>query len=201
MPGIGRADPDMNWWSISPLWWLCDRFEGREAARLSCPSPERNSLMHKLALATAAVVAALAIAAIPATAAKKVTLRFFSQVESGKVTDTSGNPVNGAPKVGDVLSATDRDFVGNHKHHAKRYTVTDHLVCTFTVLPSTALCGGEFAIGGSMLLVEHATFDLGSSKLTFPITGGTGRYKGMTGTGVSNNVGNGGDSDVVIKLH
>ena len=37
--------------------------------------------------------------------------------------------------------------------------------------------------------------------LNFPLTGGTGRFKGMTGTGVSKNIGNGDDSDVVIKLH
>jgi hypothetical protein len=153
-----------------------------------------------VALSAAVATAALGIAAIPATAAKKVELRFFSQLESVKITDASGNPVSGAPKVGDVVSVSDRDFVGNHKRHAKRYTVTDHLVCTMTAAPLTGICNGEFAIGGSMLLVEHATLDLVSSKLTFPITGGTGRYKGAKGTGVSTDVGSGDDSDTVIKL-
>ena len=157
--------------------------------------------MRKLVLAVAAAVAALAIAAIPATAAKKVQLRYFSQIESASVTDASGNPVNGPPSVGSVLRVTDRDFAGNHKRHEKRYSVTDHLVCTITALPATGTCDGQFAIGGSMLFVEHATLDVSSDKLTFPITGGTGRFKGMTGTGVSKNVGKGDDSDVVIKLH
>jgi hypothetical protein len=157
--------------------------------------------MRRFVPLAAAVIAALGILAIPATAAKKVQLRFFSQLESAKITDSSGNPVNGAPKVGDVLRVTDRDFVGNHRKHEKRYSATDHLVCTITALPATGVCDGQFAIGGSMLFVEHTTLDVSGSTLNFPITGGTGRFKGMTGTGVSKNVGNGDDSDVVIRLH
>jgi hypothetical protein len=87
MPGIGRAAAGMNWWSFSPLWWLCRRSGEGEAC-------------------------------VPVS----------------------------APRRKETLNASART-------------------------------------------------------LNFPLTGGTGRFKGMTGTGVSKNIGNGDDSDVVIKLH
>ncbi len=145
----------------------------------------------------ACAIAALAIAAIPATASKTVELRFFSQLESAKLTDAAGNPVDRPPQPGDKLGVTDRDFLGNHKHHAKRYTATDHLSCV-VVDSNTGLCDGQFAIGGSMLLVEHMTLNVAASTSSFRITGGTGRYKGAKGTAVSTNVGD--DSDIVIRL-
>jgi hypothetical protein len=74
-------------------------------------------------------------------------------------------------------------------------------VCTITAAPATGTCDGQFAIGGSMLFVEHATLDLQADKLSFPISGGSGRYKGAKGSGVSTNVGTSDDSDIVIKLH
>jgi hypothetical protein len=156
-----------------------------------------------LAVATTAAMALSTLGASPADASKRVQLRFFSHQASSSITDPAGNPVtdlsNGfAP--GDKIVATDVNYAGNHKHHAKRYSSTDHLVCTFTGA-TTAVCDGQFAIGGSMLLVENVTIDFSNPKLSFPITGGTGKFRGRTGALVSTSLGNGDNSDDVINLH
>ena len=131
--------------------------------------------MHKrLLVALISVCAFAAVAAIPATASKRITLKYFSKVESASVTDANGNPLAGEPTVGSHLEVTDRNYLGNHKKHERKYSSTDHLNCTFTGT-NTALCDGQFAIGGSMLLVQHQ------------------------GTAVSTNIGD--NSDDVITLH
>ncbi len=157
----------------------------------------------RLVLVVAAAVAALALAAASAGAATKI--KFFQKGESASLTDSSGHPVtdpNATPTTGDKIDLTDRDFVGNHKRHAKRYTATDHLSCTFTA-PTTALCNGQFAIGGSLLLAEDVTVNLDFSKPTIvvPITGGTGVFQHVKGTVTTKQVGSSGDSDVTISLH
>ena len=155
--------------------------------------------MHKrLLVALISVCAFAAVAAIPATASKKVTLKYFSKVESATVTDANGAPLTGEPTVGSHLEVTDRNYLGNHKKHERKYSSTDHLVCTFTG-PNTALCDGQFAIGGSMLLVQHQNITFKDAGLTVAITGGTGKFKGMKGTVVSTNIGD--NSDDVITLH
>lgn len=159
--------------------------------------------MGRLVLVGAAALAAFAFAAASAGAATKI--KFFQKGESASLTDSSGHPVtdpNATPTTGDKLDLTDRDFVGNHKRHAKRYTATDHLSCTFTAA-TTALCNGQFAIGGSLLLAEDVTVNLDFSKPTIvvPITGGTGVFQHVKGTVTSKQVGSNGDSDVTISLH
>jgi hypothetical protein len=153
-----------------------------------------------VALVVAGTVAAMVVATAPAGAAKKVHLKFFSQSESVSLTDPSGNPLtNRGPAAGDRLVATDRNFVGNHKRHAKGYTSTDHLTCTFTS-ENAAVCDGQFTIGPSMLLADHVSVNLTEDGLTLPVTGGTGRFKGMKGTTVSKSIAGSDDSDVVITL-
>ena len=157
-----------------------------------------------LALVVAAAVAVLALAAVPAGAAVK--FKFFQKGESSSLTDSSGNPItdpNVAPKAGDKFVVTDRDFVGNHKHHAKRYSATDHLACTFTSA-TEAVCDGQFAIRGSMLLAENVNVNLDFSKPTIvvPITGGTGVFHRVKGGSVTSTaVGDTGTSDVTISVH
>jgi hypothetical protein len=156
--------------------------------------------MPRALVAAAAVLAAAALVAAPAGAAGKAQLKFFSHVTSQSLTDASGNPLSGRePVAGDRIVVTDVNYAGNHKHHAKRYTSTDHLACTFTGADS-GVCDGQFNIGPSMLLTENATISFKDPRLTFPITGGTGRYRGAKGTIVSTSVGGSDDSDVVISL-
>jgi hypothetical protein len=155
---------------------------------------------HMWAPACLLSAAALAMFAVPAGAAKKSQLKFFSRNVSASVTDPSGNPPSGrGPAAGDKLVVTDLNFAGNHKHHARRYTSTDHLVCTFSG-PATAVCDGQFTIGPSMLLSENVTVDLSGKQVTFPITGGTGEYRGAKGTIVNTSIAGSANGDVVIKL-
>jgi hypothetical protein len=156
----------------------------------------------RLVLVVAAAAAVLALATASAGAATK--LKFFQKGESQSLTDSSGHPItdpNAMPAAGDRIDLTDRDFVGNHKRHAKHYTATDHLVCTFTTA-TEALCNGQFAIGGSLLLAEDVNVNLDFSKPTIvvPITGGTGVFQHVKGTVTSTQL-KSGASDVVISLH
>jgi hypothetical protein len=95
------------------------------------------------------------------------------------------------------------DYVGNHKHHAKQATASDHLRCTITGAAgnsATAVCDAQIAIGGSMLLANHAKLTFGESNapIVVPINGGTGIYRHAHGTVISTSVGN--DSDLTVKV-
>ena len=153
---------------------------------------------HVWAPACLLSAAALALSAAPAGAAKQSQLKFFSHNVTTSITDPSGKPLTGGPVAGAKLVVTDVNYAGNHKRHARRYTSTDHLVCSFTG-PATGVCDGQFTVGPSMLLSENVTIDF-SAKLTFPITGGTGKYRGAKGTIVSTSIPGSADTDDVIKL-
>jgi hypothetical protein len=58
----------------------------------------------------------------------------------------------------------------------KRYSATGHLSCTFTG-PNVALCDGQFAFGGSMLLVQRQTITFTAAWLTVGITRGPGSWR------------------------
>jgi hypothetical protein len=156
------------------------------------------------AIIVAGVVIASA-AAKPAT----ITLHFFSKAQSFKLTDPSGKPVSptAIPGVGDVFDVTDLDYVGNHKHHAKQWTATDHLRCVFQTTPSaptgtaTAVCDGQIAIGGSMLLADHVTATLKENSSAVPLNVGTGIYRGYHGTATSVSIGNSPSSDFNVVIH
>jgi hypothetical protein len=87
-----------------------------------------------------------------------------------------------------VFEIDSLDYVGNHKRHAKRATMSDYLRCTFTA-DGAPDCFGYVAIGGSMLRFHG-----------FDIIGGTGRYQGATGKTVSNEEIPGGGSDFVVRV-
>ena len=96
-----------------------------------------------------------------------------------------------------------RRLLGNDKHHAKRSTASDHLRCTITGSTgdsATATCDAQIAIGGSMLLANHAklTFSESSAPVVVSINGGTGLYRHAHGTVTSTSVGN--NSDLTIKV-
>lgn len=153
-------------------------------------------------LALTVAIGALALAALPVGAAT-VKLRFFQQAESTTLFDSTGHVITDPkhePVAGDKLDLTDRLFVGNHKKHAKRYTATDHLRCTFTA-PTTGLCSGSIAIGGSMLLADDVTIDLSKQPLVINGTSGTGIYRKLKGSITIKGIPHTQNSDVVITLH
>jgi hypothetical protein len=159
----------------------------------------------RAALAAAGTVVAFALTAAPAGAA--TTLHFFQKPTLMKFVDSSGNPItnpNAPPVVGDQFITNDEDFVGNHKHHAKHFTASDHLVCTITSVTATggkATCNGEIAIGSSMLLAQNVPIELNNSpKSVVAINGGTGKFSHAKGSVTSTTIGKSNNSDLVVKL-
>lgn len=141
----------------------------------------------------------------PASAATQ-TLHFYSVSESMTLENAQGQPLgpNDAPVPGDIFDQTNRDYVGNNKHHAKNWTATDHLRCTFTSVNGnngTSSCNGEFASGNSLLLANDVTLTFrDNSTATVQINGGTGKYKGARGGVVSTPIGNSNNSNTTITL-
>jgi hypothetical protein len=141
-----------------------------------------------------------ALAAVPASA-KATTLHFFSKDVYVRLSDSSGKalPSNAQPAMGDRLSIAANDYAGNHKHHAKRATASDHIVCSITG-PSTALCDGSIALGGAMVLGDDFVLNFVSNAPTvLKITGGTGRYRHAHGSVVAKSV-TMNTSDLTIKI-
>ena len=157
--------------------------------------------MSRVRCAAASVAACAMMVAVGASvaAAKPVTLHFFSKQVYLRISDASGHPLpsNSAPGVGDRFSFASNDYVGNHKHHAKRPTASDHVVCTLTST-SAGLCDGTIAIGSSLILGDDFVLNFNSNITTVKITGGTGRYQHAQGDVINKNVGN--NSDVTIKI-
>ena len=127
-----------------------------------------------------------------AAARKTQTLHYFSKDVSVTVTHADGTVVRKPPfpdaEPGDVVEVNSLDYVGNHRHHARRWTASHHLRCEFeTAEPD---CVSYVAIGGSLLIFEG-----------FPgtLTDGTGRYQGATGR-VLKNKDVGGGSDIVARI-
>jgi hypothetical protein len=154
-------------------------------------------------ISVAAILAVSAAVAIPAlamdesqrnaTAGKTQTLRLFSKPASITLTTTDGTvirkPPYPEPKPGDVLDVNSLDYVGNHRHHAKRWSISDHVRCVFgTGEPD---CESQVAIGGSLLIFQGNPGTL---------INGTGRYQGATGRVLRNKEVRGG-SDIVARIH
>jgi len=132
----------------------------------------------------AAVTLLAAAIATPASAAPHKTLHFWSKETSSKTFDAQGAPAsaNATPAPGYYFINTDSDYVGNHKHHAKTANVTDHLLCTVLTVDTTnfaitAICDGQIALPGGMLLADHVKATLSANQpFVVPLTGGTGKY-------------------------
>ena len=145
-----------------------------------------------IALAVAASLGALAVWTQSGQAtpnAKAKTLRVFSTPASftfttadGKVTDA---PPAGEPQDGDVLEVASLGFMGDHRRHAERSTVSDYVRCEFTA--GKPACEGYAAVGGSLLRFRDMT-----------VIGGAGRFLGATGKVVTTEVAGG--SDIVVRL-
>lgn len=140
--------------------------------------------MRRFLTSLAAAFLFCAVAAIPANAATHKTLRFWSKQTSSKMFTAQGAPASDtAPPVpGDYFIDADSDYVGNHKQHAKTVSVTDHLICTFLTVDTTnfaftALCDGQIALPGGMLLADHVKISIsGNQPVVVPLNGGTGKY-------------------------
>jgi hypothetical protein len=139
-----------------------------------------------------ALVASLAVAPAAFAGKRKTeTIRAFSKPVSFVYTSVDGTvtqgPPDAPPQAGDVFEISSLDFVGNHKKHARKATMSDYLRCTFgeSLEPD---CFGYVAIGGSMLRFHG-----------LDVIGGTGRYQGATGKTLKSKDMPGG-TDFVVKV-
>ena len=151
-----------------------------------------------------ALAACAAIAAVGASAAsaKTTTYHFFSKGVYSAAYDVNGRPLseNAPPSVGAQFVSADDDYVGDHTHHARTATASDHLVCTIGSNPMLGRCDGVIAIGGALVIADNFTIDFSSNDpLSIKITGGTGRFRHAHGTIVSRNVGNNSDLTVTLR--
>jgi hypothetical protein len=157
--------------------------------------------MSRIRWAVASVAACATIVAVGASAAaaQAVTLHFFSKGVYSRFSDASGKPLGpkAPPAAGERISFADNYYVGNHKHHAKQATASDHINCTLTT-SSSALCDGTIAIGGSMIVADDFVLNFNSKITRVKITGGTGPYRHAHGTVIAKNVGP--NTDVTIKV-
>ena len=154
----------------------------------------------KRAAVSAAACTAIIAASASAAAAKTSTLHFFSKQVYSRISDASGHPAVPPLTVGDRLSFASNDYAGNHKHHARQATASDHVVCTVTsTITSTALCDGTIAIGGSMIFGDDFVLNfVSNAATTVKITGGTGLYRHAHGTVIIKPVGD--NTDLTIKV-
>jgi hypothetical protein len=154
-------------------------------------------------LATTGCVAVVAAAAVPATAAAK-TLRFFQKSTGSQFLGPDGSPLSDPSQIGPgaSFSASDVDYVGTSKKHAKNWTASDHIACTFST-QAQATCNGVIGIGGSLLLANNVQLNFpttDNAPIVVPINGGTGRYAHARGTATSVGIGNTNTSNFTIRL-
>jgi hypothetical protein len=161
-----------------------------------CRRPAGHSVVvmtTRIRTLTLAIVLVGSLAIAPAAFAKRKTetIRAFSKPVSFVYTSVDGTvtqgPPAGPPQAGDVFEISSLDFVGNHKKHAKKATMSDYLRCTFTAALEPD-CYGFTAIGGSLLRFHG-----------MELIGGTGRYQGATGKVISSKEVEGG-SDFVVRV-
>lgn len=165
-----------------------------------------TELTRRLRPVVAVIAGAVSLALTTAPAsAKVITLHFFEKATSFTAVGPDGKPLadngSGPPPVGTRFSSTSDLYVGNHQHHAKRFSASTHITCTATG-PGVARCDGQIAIGGSMLLLNDAILNFAQSgPLRIVISAGTGIYKHVHATAVSTDVSpHSHDSDDVITL-
>lgn len=146
-----------------------------------------------------------AAAAATSAASPVQVLHFFSKAQAMTFSTAAGKPFSpsksATPAAGDEIESTDLDYVGNHLRHAARWTASDHLICT---VPGKGdpVCDAQIAIGGSMILLRGLATPAAESR--FAITGGTGQFKGETGSLVGVSIDPkfaDSNSDLTITLH
>lgn len=113
--------------------------------------------------------------------AKTTTLHIFEDF-SLVFYQANGQPMTSlAFDPGDYFIETDLDYVGNHKKHAKTWSASGNLVCTFTSSSLEAVCDSELAVGGSLLLSDYVMVNFAATPIVVAINGGTGNFKNAKG--------------------
>ena len=140
---------------------------------------------HRVGSGRAALVACGVVVALVApagSASARTTLHYYSKETSFAFLNAAGKEIHAPTAPGDRFTSTDVNYVGDHKKHAKKWTSTDHSICTI-VNETDAVCDIQIAIGGSMLLSSNVKVSLGGDgAVNVPINGGTGRYRNAKGT-------------------
>jgi hypothetical protein len=161
----------------------------------------RGSTVTRIRCAATSIAACATILVVGASAAtaKTVTMHFFSKSVYSRISDASGRPLppSSSPAVGDRFSFASDDYRGDHRHHAKLASASDHVVCEL-ISTTRGLCNGTIALGGAMILSDDFVLDFNSKTVRARITGGTGRYQRAHGTVIAKSVGH--NSDVTIKV-
>jgi hypothetical protein len=162
------------------------------------PRSIRTNLTRTALAAAAAALCAVALwpgAGQAAGKSRTETLRVFEKPVALSLTHSDGTVVRHAPypeaKAGDVLDVYALDYVGNHRKHEKRASMSSHLRCTFgDAGPPT--CESHVAIGGALLVFK-------GDKLV----AGTGRYQHATGRVLSNKTidEKSNTSDIVVRIN
>jgi hypothetical protein len=168
-----------------------------EAAERTVGAMPRSLSTHTIRTLFGALAAGVcAIALWPGSgqaAGTTQTLRVFDKPVSITLTHADGTVVRQPtvePKAGDVLDVYALDFVGNHRKHEKRASMSSHLRCTFGN-GGPPVCENHVAIGGSLLIFRGDE-----------VVAGTGRYAHATGRVLSNKVVDerANTSDVVARI-
>jgi hypothetical protein len=151
---------------------------------------------------SAVMLGAFCAITITASSASAATLHLFAKTTHSTFTDPSGHPILGhvpPPAAGSVLTNTGVEYLGTFKHHAQIPSVSTNITCFATKAP-TALCYGQIAIGGSMLLANRFTANLAHSNpfASIPINAGTNRFAGAHGTIRTTPVGTGNSINLTI---
>jgi hypothetical protein len=141
--------------------------------------------------------------AIPAGTASAATLHLFAKTTHSTFTDPSGHPILGhvpPPPAGSVLTNTAVGYLGSFKHHAHSTSASTNIICFVTKAPK-AVCYGQIAIGGSMLLANRFNANLAHSNpfASIPINAGTGTFARAHGTIRTTPVGRGNSINLTIN--
>jgi hypothetical protein len=152
--------------------------------------------------ASAIFVGALCAIALPASSASATTLHLFAKTTDSTFTDPSGHPILAhvpPPAAGSVLTNTGVEFLGTSKHHAHTPIASTNIIC-FVAKAPRALCYGQVAIGGSMLLANRFAANLAHSNpfASIPINAGTGKLAGAHGRIRTSSVGGGNSINLTI---
>jgi hypothetical protein len=166
-------------------------------------TPAMRVLLAGCAAGSISLGSAIALGDPAAGAASStMTLHYFQKEVITTFYNAANQVIQGYPPVGGHVREDDLDYVGTLAHHAKSWTVSDHLYCTVVSAPANAQCSTEFAIGGSLLYADNLSVNLAASgAANLAIDGGTGAFAHYTGTVVITGAGHGNNSNVVVTLH
>jgi hypothetical protein len=166
---------------------------------------QKLRLVKRLATGLAVMAAGVITMGSVASAAPKpgshTTLHFFSKHTGASYFPSDGTNIpNGTALVpGDIYTYTDADYVGNHRHHAKKATGTDFITCTYTT-ETTGVCDGALSLGDSMIVITRTSVDL-TKNATLPIVTGTGSLSKIeNGSVVISGVSGSRNDDLVISF-